>query len=422
MNRYSSYKDSGVEWVGACPSHWKRTKLKHYTNYLNGYAFKSDGYVDDGIPVIRIGDVKPVMDLSTSKKVPYGLLEELSTYEIKYGDILIALTGATIGKSATYIENIPSLLNQRVGLVRNSVGLERVMIKYYFSLHQFREYVRLECDGGAQENIGTSELGEFPVVLPPLTEQQQIVAFLDHKTEKIDNLISHKQKKINLLIEKRTALINHVVTKGLNPDVELKDSGVEWIGEIPRHWKFTPLKRLVKIGNGRDYKHIVLEEGGYPVYGTGGEFSRCSEYLHTGPSVLLGRKGTINNPLLVNEPFWTSDTIYYTIINQEKVKPKLLFNLVHQIPFGFFSYGSAIPSMTKTDYEEMRFPLPDLEEQQQILNYLDNQTKEIDDLIQLEQQKIELLKEYRQSLISEVVTGKVRVCEEDLSESEVMTS
>jgi type I restriction enzyme S subunit len=183
-----------------------------------------------------------------------------------------------------------------------------------------------------------------------------------------------------------------------------KDSGVEWIGEIPSGWFSTPLKRIVSIGNGKDYKHIEVEEGGYPVLGTGGVFSRCSEYLHIGPSVLLGRKGTIDNPLFIEEPFWTSDTIYYTVIDEDKVIPKLLYHLVHQIPFELFSYGSAIPSMTKTHYEEMRFPFPPLSEQQQIVFYLDTKTSQIDSLIEKTQRKIQLLKENRTSLINEVVT------------------
>ena len=192
-----------------------------------------------------------------------------------------------------------------------------------------------------------------------------------------------------------------------------KDSGIEWIGEIPSHWLSTPLKRLVQIGNGRDYKHIEVEDGGYPVLGTGGVFSRCSEYLHSGPSVLLGRKGTIDNPLFIEEPFWTSDTIYYTVIDEGKIIPKLLYHLVHQIPFSLFSYGSTIPSMTKTDYEEMKFPLPPISEQEEIVSYLDRETEQIDKTVSIEERKIELLKEYKQSLILEVVTGKRKVVSDE---------
>jgi type I restriction enzyme S subunit len=163
------------------------------------------------------------------------------------------------------------------------------------------------------------------------------------------------------------------------------------------------MKYLCSIGNGKDYSHIQLEEGGYPVLGTGGEFARCSDYLYEGPSVLLGRKGTIDNPLYINEPFWTSDTLYYTII-RPSVLPMFLYHSVHQIPFDEYEYGSTIPSMTKTQYENMRFPLPPLPEQEQIVSFLDEKTSKIDDLIKKKEQKIELLKEYRTSLINRVIT------------------
>ena len=190
-----------------------------------------------------------------------------------------------------------------------------------------------------------------------------------------------------------------------------KDSGVEWIGEIPSSWASVKMKHLVKICNGKDYKHIQLEDGGYPVFGTGGEFARCSDYLCDKPSVLLGRKGTINKPQIVWEPFWTSDTIYYTEIG-DKILPIFFYHLVHQIPFHLFEYGSAIPSMTKTDYDEMRFPLPPLTEQDEIVSYLVEQTQKVDEEIRLEVRKIQLLKDYRTSLISNVVTGKINVQEE----------
>ncbi|WP_289063838.1 restriction endonuclease subunit S [uncultured Zobellia sp.] len=182
-----------------------------------------------------------------------------------------------------------------------------------------------------------------------------------------------------------------------------KDSRVEWIGNIPNHWDSVKLKRLVRIGNGKDYKNIEIEEGGYPVLGTGGVFSRCSSYLYEGPSVLLGRKGTIDKPQFIDEPFWTSDTLYYTEIT-DKILPHLLYHLVYQIPFSLFKYGSTIPSMSKTEYEEMKFPIPPLNEQKQIVQFLDTKTSLIDSLLKKTKKKIKLLKEQRSSLINEVVT------------------
>jgi len=182
-----------------------------------------------------------------------------------------------------------------------------------------------------------------------------------------------------------------------------KPSGIEWIGEIPEHWIVKKMKYFVKICNGSDYKDFVLEEGGYPVYGTGGVFSRSSKFKYDKISVLLGRKGTVDKPQIVDEPFWTSDTTYYTEIKQN-VSPYYFFHLVNQIQFELYIYGSAIPSMTKSVYDEMLFPYPPFEEQQQIIRFLDEKTKIIDKLISTKERKIELLKLQRTSLINQVIT------------------
>jgi type I restriction enzyme S subunit len=182
-----------------------------------------------------------------------------------------------------------------------------------------------------------------------------------------------------------------------------KPSGVDWIGEIPNHWEIKKLKYFVKICNGSDYRDFVLEEGGYPVYGTGGEFSRCSKFQYDKISVLLGRKGSIDKPQIVNEPFWTSDTTYYTEI-KENVSPHFFYHLVNQIQFDRFVYGSTIPSMTKSVYDNMLFPYPNYSEQLLIVQFLEEKTGIIDKLISTKQRKVELLKEQRTSLINHVIT------------------
>lgn len=182
-----------------------------------------------------------------------------------------------------------------------------------------------------------------------------------------------------------------------------KDSGIEWIGEIPDNWSAKKIKYLAKICNGKDYRESEVEIGGFPVYGTGGVFARSSQFLYSGTSVLLGRKGTIDRPLIVNGPFWTSDTMYYTHIKVD-VDPKYFYYLVMQIDFKQYSYGSAVPSMTKSVYDEMAFPYCILSEQTQIVEYLDAKTYLIDKLISVKQRKIELLKEKRTALINHVVT------------------
>lgn len=184
---------------------------------------------------------------------------------------------------------------------------------------------------------------------------------------------------------------------------EMKDSGVEWIGEIPKNWKICRLKDYAHICNGRDYSEVLDENGDYPVIGSGGQFAKACEPLYQKESVLLGRKGTIDKPLFVDYPFWTVDTMYYTEI-KENVSAKYFYYLCTQIEFDFYQYGSAVPSMTQRDLYNVNFPYPTLDEQRRIANYLDRKCSQIDTIIARQQEVIEKLKAYKLSVITEAVT------------------
>lgn len=187
---------------------------------------------------------------------------------------------------------------------------------------------------------------------------------------------------------------------------EMKDSGVEWIGEIPKEWKICRLKNYAYIMNGADFKDIQDDNGDYPVIGSGGEFDRATKYLYDGESVLLGRKGTIDKPRYINGTFWTVDTMYYTKIKDIGIA-KYLYYLCTQIQFDYYQYGSAVPSMTQRDLNSVVFPLPEIVEQENIVNYLDSKCSKIDEIIEKQQAIIEKLKEYKISIITEAVTSGI---------------
>jgi len=182
-----------------------------------------------------------------------------------------------------------------------------------------------------------------------------------------------------------------------------KPSGVAWLGDVPEHWALRSLRYAATIQNGSDFKEHEVEEGGYPVLGSGGEFARISKFIYDQPSVLLGRKGTIDNPLYIEEPFWTVDTLFYTKIAND-THPKFFYWFCTSIPFGYFQYGSAVPSMTQNDLYAIKVPTPALEEQQTIANFLDAQTAKIDTLLAKKRQFIDKLKEKRSTLIARTVT------------------
>lgn len=183
----------------------------------------------------------------------------------------------------------------------------------------------------------------------------------------------------------------------------MKNSGIEWIGEIPKDWEVCRLKNYAIICNGQDSKNVYDIDGRYPVMGSGGEFSCARQYMFDKPSVLLGRKGTIDKPVFVDFPFWTVDTMYYTKPTSI-CKMKYFYYLCTTIDFQYYQYGSAVPSMTQRDLNSIKFPLLKDAEQTQIATYLDRKCTKIDETIEMEKQVIEKLKAYKQSMITEAVT------------------
>jgi len=171
-----------------------------------------------------------------------------------------------------------------------------------------------------------------------------------------------------------------------------------WLPALPGRWAVVQMRRLVTFRNGADYKDVEVERGGFPVYGSGGEFRRASNYLYDGTSVLFGRKGTIDRPLLVSGKFWTVDTMFYTEIG-DGTEPRFLHYYATTMPFSYYSTSTALPSMTQGELGGHRMPVPPLDEQRAIAGYLDRETARIDTLIEEQQHLIEMLRERREALI-----------------------
>jgi type I restriction enzyme S subunit len=211
---------------------------------------------------------------------------------------------------------------------------------------------------------------------------------------------------IKLLNEQKAGIIKDAVTKGLNPNAITKPSGIEWLGDIPEHWEVKKLKYVAKICNGFGCEK---EEGIYPVYGSGGVFGWTHDFLYDKPSVLLGRKGTIDKPIFVTEPFWTVDTSFYTKINEKIVFPLFFYFQCCNIPFGYFSSKTALPSMTQSSLYGVYLAIPPKSEQVEIVKFIEAETANINLTISTIEKEIALVQEYRTTLIAEAVTGKIDV-------------
>lgn len=420
MKTYQSYKPSGVEWIGEIPFGWRKSKIKYHFKLLSGFPFKSEEIINEEreFPIIRIGNV------TSGKTDVYFDGELLDKFpKVEKGEYIVSLTGDF---SIRKWENQTSLLNQRCGLIINNT-LDDVRYLFYFLPFQFRILEKTKYFT-TLKNLSNGELLDLDFILPPLSEQQQILSFLDSKTSQINELIQNKERKIELLIEKRNSLISEVITKGLEPNVKMKDSGVEWIGEIPEHWKMKKLKYIFqirkRISGELGYDVLSITQKGVKIKdiesGKGqvsmdytkyqmvevGDFTMNHMDLLTGFIDISPYKGVTSPDYRVfSRTDEQSNSKYYLSLFQ--------FGYTNKVFYGFGQGSSMfgrwrLPSI---EFNNFKLPYPSLDEQNKIVDFLEKHTNEIDEMIQLEQKKIELLKEYRQSLISEVITGKIKVVE-----------
>ena len=415
-------------WIKNKPENWKTQRVKNHFILTKNRTESPQGY--------------PILSLTMK-----GIIErDVSSNE---GQLPETYNGYNLLEKDDIVFNPMDLISGWVdcspfeGLISPSYKVlrpisEKVNIRfytYYFQTHYkekiffpFGEGVHYEYRWG----LGTETLNNFPIVVPPLSEQQQIVSFLDTKTSLIDSLIEKTQRKIKLLKEKRTSLINEVVTKGLNPDVEMKDSGVEWIGEIPSHWETTKFKFKGEVIIGLSYKpeNQVDENDGVLVMRSSNVqngkpsfhdnvYVDCeiSDKLRTreGDILICSRNGSRRligkNCLITKEIEGMTWGVFMTMYRTPYYKffYWLLNSPVFKSQSGLF-LTSTINQLTVSTLENMVVPyVSDKIEQQQIVEYLDEQTLKIDKIISIEEKRIKLLKDYRQSLISELVTGKRKV-------------
>ena len=401
MKKYDEYKDSGVAWIGKVPKHWEVLRGKYALSILSGFPFDSQKFEfeDNGVymPLIRIRDIN-----CSSTEVYYSGSYPIESV-VKTGEVLIGMDGDF---NISKWKGTNALLNQRVCKLREDSSMNTHYA--FYMLSSPLKAINSVTYATTVKHLSVYDIYNVFIPVPPISEQTAIATYLDTHCAKIDNLISIQQKRIALLQELKQSVITHAVTKGLNPNVEMKPSGVEWIGDVPKHWEVMPFKRAMTIYNGSDYKHIQVDVAGYPVIGSGGEFARASQYVYDGEVVLLGRKGTIDKPMYYNGKFWTVDTMFYAI-PKKHVNCKYLYYQALIIPFDRYATSTALPSMTQTDLNFNIIGLPPTVEQAAIASYLDHKCATIDTSISNAQHQIELLQEYKQSLITEVVTGKRKV-------------
>lgn len=439
MQKYPTYKPSNIDWIGEIPSHWGVVNFKHKITILtdftaNGsFASLADNveYLESGFSrLVRLTDLRVNFE-NQGIYITEEAHNFLSKSELLGGELLIANVGAYAGLVLIMPET-----NQKMTLAPNMFMLRlNSNTKFYFYLlnsEEFKNHISMLAVSSAQPKLNKDNIKSLRILELPLSEQQAIVTYLDEKTTLIDELIAKKERKIELLKEQRAALINQAVTKGLYAEVAFKDSGIEWIGDIPEHWVLSKLNYLTqRIGDGihstpqyvdnSDYYFVNgnnLVNGKIQVF----ENTKCvskEEYekyfisLNPNDTVFLSINGTIGNIAFYNlENIILGKSACYIVCNEKLGKFFLYYLLQSNAISKYFSFeltGTTIYNLSLNSIRKTPIPLPSISEQQAIVAYLDEQTALIDKNIELESQKIEKLKEYRQSLISNVVTGKIKV-------------
>lgn len=410
--RYNSYKSSGIDWIGDIPSHWNVLPLKRVCTMFGRIGYRGYTIQDlraEGEGAITLSPSNMVnggMDFDSVSYLSWEKYHESPEIKIQEGDILFVKTGSTFGKTS-YVKGLPMEATINPQILRIVPKIHKKFLAYCMGTPYSQALTDCYVVGSTIPTISQESIGRFTFSIPPLAEHKAIAAWLDEKCEEIDAAIAKMDREIELIDELKHSEISRVVTRGLNPDAPLRPSGIDWIGYIPEHWVIAPFKRCMRINNGCDYKHVVADEG-YPVIGSGGQFAYATGYLYDGEALLLGRKGTIDRPIYYVGKFWTVDTMFYAVPHKD-VCCKYMYYQALGFPFDYYSTSTALPSMAANDLANNPIAVPPLPEQQAIADYLDKKCAEIDGLKAKLTKKRETLKELRQSIISEVVTGKRKV-------------
>jgi type I restriction enzyme, S subunit len=410
MKIYAKYKNSGVEWIGDIPEGWEVIKMKYIGNFINGFPFKPTDWGERGRLIIRIQNLTEGQSVDNFYDGPID-----DKYIIRNGDLLFSWS-TTLG-IYEWKKN-EGLLNQHIFKVNLNSSITKGFYKSVSS--SLIRFLETKSHGSTMTHLTKDAFGSVKLPLPPLKEQEQIVAYLDEKTSYIDNLLDISKRKIGLLKEQRASIINQVITKGLNPNAKMKHSGVEWIGDIPEGWGVNKMKYGVKLITEKALTNLndvkISPENVEPM--TGNCFNYYSTYLGEGikfrkGDVLLNKlRIYLKKIVLVSMDGYSMGEMLVLRCNEKFFNEYFYYQIFHQGLIDLLnsqSNGVKLPRVSSDIILNTLVAFPPLEEQEQIVAYLDEKTSTIDKSISIEERRIGLLKEYRQSIISQVITGKIKV-------------
>lgn len=429
---YSEYKSSGIGWIRDFPTHWKLKRLKYVANRAE---MKVEADEDNTLPYIGLEQVEPwtgrLIDLDEDL-VPTGVSNRFAP-----GDTLFGKLRPYLAKACNV--DFDGLCSSELLVLRGKT-YDRKFLLYQLLSHGFINLVDSSTYGSKMPRASWDFIGICELPLPPLNEQQSIARFLDAKTAQIDALMAQKRQLIAKLKEKRSALIARTVTRGLPPEAakaaglepnpEMKDSGVDWLGEIPGHWKIEKFSREVHIAEGQvdpevePFASMVLIAPNHIESGTGRllaletaaeQFAESGKYLCPADAVVYSKiRPALRKVAIAPEQCLCSADMYPLTCKKKLLNPYLYWLMLSD-QFSAWSVLEAdrvaMPKINRETLNELRLPIPPQKEQLKIVEYLTTETAKVDNLLAKAEEVINRLTEYRQALITSAVTGKIDVRE-----------
>ena len=444
MKRYESYKDSNIPWIGNLPKRWQVKKIKH-SCYVKGrigwHGLNTNDYQDEGAYLVTgTNFADGEVDWNSCHNISLEKYDEDPYIQLKSNDLLITKDG-TIGKVAL-VDNLKkeATLNSGIFLVRPLIeNLDTAYLKYVIESSVFKRFFDYSSTGATIQHLYQVTFNGFSFPLPEQEEQRAIVRYLDKKLEQIDTFIQNKRRLIALLEEQKSALINRAVTKGLDEGVEMKDSGVEWVESFPSHWSVKRVKQVSRViskgttpsteGGDLSFEGPItflkaeniqtndLRIKKEPIFKIDEKTNQLikrsvlqhNDVLFVIAGATLGKVGVVSREII---PANTNQAVAFIrpgkYIKSSYLGYWLLSSRIKEITW-LNAVQSAQPNLSMVDLGNFPFLHPPLQEQEKIVNYIEKEIIEKNEAISNTDKEIQLINEYRTTLISEVVTGKIDV-------------
>lgn len=438
---YPRYTDSGVAFLGHVPSHWKITRLKRVARVFASNVDKKSTDGQTPVQLCNYTDVYYNDTISAGMRFMEATAteEQIARFTLRAGDTIITKDSETandIAVAAYVPDDLPGVIcGYHLSMVRPQDNVDGAFLKRYFDSAFAKATFEVRANGLTRVGLGQYALDNAAIALPPQCEQSQIAAFLDRETAKLDELVEEQRQLIELLKEKRQAVISHAVTKGLNPSAPMKGSGVNWLGEVPAHWQVSPIGKAAKLESGhtpsrsrpeywedcvhpwfgladvwqirdgtRDYVEVTKER----VSDLG--LANSSARMLPAGTVMLSRTASVGFSAISAVPMATTQDFANWICGENLLPEYLLFSLRSMRPeFDRLMMGSTHNTIYMPEIAKLTIAVPPLQEQHEIVEFVKDQRKTLDDLSSAATTAMSLLRERRSALISAAVTGKIDV-------------